>query len=97
MSFNKLRSDQAPVLPLRGGWHMSYFGDIAFIQNKLQSFSHQEYNNDQYNNPENILKAIKNGTDLFGRTGEELQTVEVEDNDYLPMHYEMLMPKSDGR
>lgn len=74
---------------------MSYFGGLAFIQNKLQSFSHQEYNNEQYNNPENIMSAIEGGKDLFGRTGEELQTVELEDNDYLPVHYDMLMPKKE--
>ena len=65
---------------------------MPLLKNKLQSFSHQEYNKDQYNNPESILKAMESGTDLFGRTAEELQTVEVEDNDYLPMQYEMLMP-----
>ena len=97
MTFNKLRSERAPVLPLRGGWHMSYFGGVDFIQNKLQSFSHQEYNNDQYNNPESILKAMESGTDLFGRAEEQLHTVELEDNAYLPLHYAMLMPTSDAR
>ena len=76
---------------------MSYFGDIAFIQNKLHSFSHQEYNTDEYNNPESILKAMESGADLFGRAGEQLYTVELKDNDYLPMHYEMLMPTSEER
>jgi hypothetical protein len=69
---------------------MSYFGGLSFIQYKLQSFSHQEYNNAQYNNPDNILKAIESGKDLFGRLGsEELQIIEITDNDYLPTHYDM--------
>ncbi len=49
-----------------GGWHMSYIGDIKKIQLKIASFSHQEYNNDKYNTPERIKKAMIEGKDPFG-------------------------------
>ena len=31
----------------KGGWHLTYFGDVNFIKNKLRHFSHQEFNNDK--------------------------------------------------
>lgn len=49
-----------------GGWHMSYIGGIKKIQLKLASFSHQEYNNDKYNTPEKIKRAMLEGKDPFG-------------------------------
>ena len=70
---------------------MSYFGGIDFIRNKLQSFSHQEYNNIQYTNVDKISDSIKNGKDLFDRKEEQITIVELRDNDYLPAHYEMLI------
>ena len=42
----------------KGGWHLSYFGDSRFIQNKLKGFSHQEDTTDTYTNVEKI--SIKN-------------------------------------
>src|SRR3989344_7595775 len=48
-----------------GGWHFTYLGGVKRIQEKLESFSHQEYNNVNYNTTENILKAISTGKDLF--------------------------------
>lgn len=49
------------------GWHFSYLGDVKTIQNKIESFSHQEYNKDIYKSEENIVECIKNRKDLFGR------------------------------
>lgn len=49
----------------KGGWHFSYFGDINFIKNKLNNFSHQEYNNEKYTNNKYIMERIKNNEDLF--------------------------------
>ena len=34
----------SPQLIMRGGWHLSYFGDANFILHKVQIFSHQEIN-----------------------------------------------------
>jgi len=51
-----------------GGWHFSYFGDINFIQNKIKSFSHQEYNKEEYISDTNILDSVRNKTDIFHRS-----------------------------
>ena len=50
-----------------GGWHLSYWGDVKHIQEKLKSFAHQEWNNDQYTNEDYIRQQIAQGQDLFGR------------------------------
>lgn len=55
--------------------------------------SHQEYNNERYNNPENIGKALSMGQDLFGRTGITFERIDPRNNSYLPFYYEMLMPE----
>ncbi len=49
-----------------GGWHFSYMGGIKRIQKKLNSYAHQEYNNDKFNTPEKIRKSILQGKDPFG-------------------------------
>tara|TARA_B110000008_G_scaffold279469_1_gene326657 strand:- start:3813 stop:4502 length:690 start_codon:yes stop_codon:yes gene_type:complete len=41
---------------LNGGWHLSYFGDKYFIQNKIQNFAHQELNKHEYTDLEKIEK-----------------------------------------
>lgn len=48
-----------------GGWHFSYFGNKNFIEEKLNSFSHTEFNNSFYKS--NIEQSIKNKKDLFNR------------------------------
>lgn len=36
-----------PMTPIpNGGWHFSYFGGVDRIKNKLESYAHQEFNND---------------------------------------------------
>jgi glycosyltransferase involved in cell wall biosynthesis len=58
-----------------GGWHFTYFGGVKQIQSKLESFSHQEYNNDQIKDEKNILTAIKTKTDILNRTHENKQFI----------------------
>jgi beta-1,4-mannosyl-glycoprotein beta-1,4-N-acetylglucosaminyltransferase len=50
-----------------GGWHLSYFGDANFIINKIQNFSHQEYNKNLFNNIDHINNSINHSKDLFNR------------------------------
>ncbi len=52
------------------GWHFSYlFGkDVKRYQNKIKSFSHQEYNKSYYLDEKRILKCVKLGVDLFERS-----------------------------
>ena len=50
-----------------GGWHFSFLGNSEYIADKISNFSHQEFNNNTFNNKENIDKALQSGQDLFGR------------------------------
>lgn len=75
-----------------GGWHLSYFGDAMFIKNKLENFSHQEFNKEEYTNLENIDKRVKNNLDLFERNI-RLNTINIKNNDYLPTKYDIYLTK----
>ncbi len=50
-----------------GGWHFSFMGGVKKIKEKILSFSHQEFNNPNYNTEEKILIAIQKGEDIFRR------------------------------
>lgn len=79
-----------------GGWHLSYFGDVGFIQNKIKNFAHQEYNDDKYTNTENIKKRINTCSDLFSRENEHnTEYCAIETNPYLPETYKDLLKFSD--
>lgn len=76
---------------LNGGWHFSYFGDPEFIKNKINNFSHQEFNIDEFTSVENIKNKIKNGKDLFGRDNEiKINLTEPDKIEYLPKNKNML-------
>ncbi len=54
------------------GWHLSYFGDPSYIREKIESFSHQEYNTSEFTNEQHIRACLDNGLDLFKRGTESL-------------------------
>lgn len=47
------------------GWHFSFMGGIEKIKEKIEAFSHQEYNNNFIKL--NIEENVKKGNDIFGR------------------------------
>lgn len=61
---NIIKSDK-----YKTGWHFSYlFGENIFkYQEKIKSFSHQEFNTRYFLSEERILKCITTGIDLFER------------------------------
>jgi beta-1,4-mannosyl-glycoprotein beta-1,4-N-acetylglucosaminyltransferase len=73
---------------IRGGWHLSYFGNSNSIQEKIKVFSHQEFNKEEFTNLNNIENRIKNGLDLYGRKNHVIQKISIKDNSYLPHEYE---------
>jgi len=77
---------------LNGGWHLSYFGDKLFIQNKIQNFSHQELNNDNFTTLDKIEERVKNSRDLYDRNF-LLEKINIEDNNYLPIDYDKYLNK----
>ena len=50
-----------------GGWHFSFLGNTDDIIEKLESFSHQEYNTKHFKDRKNIENKIKNSIDIFER------------------------------
>ena len=70
----------SPQLILNGGWHLSYFGTIEFISNKLQNFSHQEFDVSL----DDIMKRKEEGKHIMGREDITHTIVPLEKNTYLP-------------
>ena len=52
------------------GWHFTYLGGVKKIIEKLEAFSHTEFNLKQFKDETSILENIKLGNDLFGRNME---------------------------
>ena len=75
-----------------GGWHLSYFGDKYFIKNKINNFSHQEFNNDKFTDLLKIEENINNFKDLFNNHG-NIEKIAIEDNKYLPIKYDIYLNK----
>lgn len=90
-SCNDIRNTPCSKI-LNGGWHLSYFGDKYFIQNKIQNFSHQELNQNQYTDLEQIEKRIENSSDLYDRKI-YFEKIKIEDNTYLPINYPTYLNK----
>lgn len=68
---------QTPLIA-NGGWHFSYLGDEDTIQNKINSFSHQEYNREEYNKLSSIAQKSSEGLDLFGRSDHVFRFVPID-------------------
>jgi beta-1,4-mannosyl-glycoprotein beta-1,4-N-acetylglucosaminyltransferase len=49
------------------GWHLSYFGDVKHIQQKMRSFLHQELVSDEHLDPDVIARRMSSGLDIWGR------------------------------
>jgi len=94
LTFQQMRvwehSNNVPIVK-NGGWHLSYFGDVDFIINKIGGFSHQEYNNNNYLDKNQLIEKIKNGTNLLNNS--QLIYIPIENNTNLPYHYETLLAK----
>jgi beta-1,4-mannosyl-glycoprotein beta-1,4-N-acetylglucosaminyltransferase len=60
----QIRMGHATILE-KGGWHLSYFGDERFIQNKMTQFAHQEEFVQRNNNAEIIRAKLAKGENLF--------------------------------
>jgi beta-1,4-mannosyl-glycoprotein beta-1,4-N-acetylglucosaminyltransferase len=89
-SIEHIRKYKAPLILNPCGWHLSYFGSTDFIINKIKSFSHQEYNNDEYLDGDKIKQLIAKGKDIFYRDCNPIKMVAIKDNNYLPKNYQMI-------
>jgi|TARA_B110000211_G_C14003261_1_gene519554 beta-1,4-mannosyl-glycoprotein beta-1,4-N-acetylglucosaminyltransferase len=66
-SFWNFFRDKQPQLIESGGWHFSFLKDSQSIKKKIISYSHQEYNKDEFIDIQNIENKILNHKDLFNR------------------------------
>ena len=60
------RIDKNNLQTIVGGWHFSFLQTPEQILNKIKSFSHGEYNNNDLNE-KNIEEKILDNKDIFGR------------------------------
>lgn len=63
-----------------GGWHFSYMGGIDSIVEKLESFSHIEYNILSLKNKEFLATKLKTRVSLFDNTNTPMQIVPIDDS-----------------
>lgn len=60
------RKEVYKILP-DAGWHFTYIGGVQKIIEKLEAFSHSEFNNEEFKNKEKIEQQLKSGHDVLGR------------------------------
>jgi len=92
LSFNNIRLLTNCKYIKNGGWHLSYFGDKHFIQNKIKEFAHQEFNDEKYTDLNIIEEKVKNQKDLFDSVN-NIENIPVLKNNYLPHNYEKYLTK----
>ena len=78
----KRKGEAYKIVP-NAGWHFTYLGGVSKIIQKLEAFSHTEYNNDSFKSEEQISEFIVSGKDLFGR---DMQFKMLENIETLPKY-----------
>ena len=91
-TFQQLRTTNSPYTLPTAGWHMSYFGDVKFIANKLRSFSHQEYSHIA-SCEKDIEERMQTSADLFNRPDVKWKHVPLNENTHLPPLYTVYLSK----
>src|SRR5215471_12548050 len=61
------------------GWHFSFIQDPSGVQQKIQAFSHQEYNTPEYLDKDRISNRINFGFDVFDRRDHYWCAIPVDD------------------
>ena len=86
---HSIREMSCPIIS-PAGWHLSYFGDALFIQNKIRSIA-DFGGDDTFTDVNHITAKVRSSTDLFNREGwgenYRLTDIDVKDNMYLPPFY----------
>lgn len=87
-SFRNLK--QSGIRISNAGWHWSFLGNSELIKEKIESFSHTEYDNPFFK--ENVFGNRINGKDLFFRNGEQMTTVPIDNSfpEYIVWNQEKL-------
>ncbi len=72
------RIDKLNLQVIKGGWHFSFLQSPEQILNKIKSFSHGEFNDENVNEKE-IEKKILENKDIFNR-GFKLKQIELDES-----------------
>ena len=73
------RIDKFQSQIIYGGWHFSFLNSPEEIANKIKSFSHGEFNQEDFIDTNNIAKRILNKEDIFER-GYKLKKVDIDES-----------------
>lgn len=57
---------QLPTIK-NAGWHYSYFGDVDYVLDKINTLSHVENKTEKIMDRNNILESMKTGRDIYFR------------------------------
>lgn len=76
------------------GWHLSYFGSVDHITEKLDAIADGERIDKKYRDPKSIAKHISAHEDLFDRLGEDFIFVEELNPDELPQYYGLITERT---
>ncbi len=68
-----------PSIP-DAGWHFSYLGDERRIQQKIEAFSHQEFNVPEFTDREKLKGRVEGARDVFDRPGYRWEYVPLDDS-----------------
>ena len=77
-SAQEIRHSGYKLIP-NGGWHFTSMGGVARILEKIQSFSHQEFNRPDFLDADRVNRVINAGKALFN-PAEELAFVKLDDS-----------------
>lgn len=58
--------EQLPTIQ-NAGWHYSYFGDVDYVLDKINTLSHVENKTERIMDRNNILESMKTGRDIYFR------------------------------
>lgn len=72
-------NNNRPVIS-EGGWHFTGTGGINQLLGKLNAFSHQEYNTQEFRDIKILENKIKNGLDIYNRIGAMATYCDVNDD-----------------
>jgi len=71
------RIDKAGLQIINGGWHFSFLQKPSDIALKIKSYSHGEFNKDEFVDKKKIEEKIANKKDIFGRDV-DLKKIEID-------------------
>ena len=72
------RIDKFNLQIIKGGWHFSFLQKPADIAKKIQSYSHGEFNKNNFTDEKKIQKKILNNEDVFER-GFKLKKIQLDE------------------